>query len=367
MRIFFALFLVLLLGAGCVPTDQQKSVVAPQPDVVQPITESNAEVTLPLDGTIVGYDVIYKGFGEYIQDRFSGYHVGDDIEVGPEDLSVGEVQEVPVLSIAAGTVRFVDWVSGYGGLIMIDHKVDGEIIHALYGHIDLSSTTLKVDDVVQRGQQIAVLGEGFTKETDGERQHLHFALYQGEGLRKQGYEQNPAAVRNWINPTDFFLKHDLTMFGLRRVLSTLTIPSTARTLYPIEFVMPGDWDVEYIPSLQALNLYTRHGEGTARQRSQMLIRYFDADTFLTLPTVTVYSTEETTVGKEGYTARRYEIEKKSTVADFVDQPSWRNKRHVVTDFRAKEGKARYFVVAANPELDPKIYADFLASMEVIQN
>ena len=163
------------------------------------------------------------------------------------------------------------------------------------------------------------------------------------------------------------MEHGLTLFYGPRLFLNLQISQAAQTNFPLDFTIPDAWDAEYIPSIQALNLYTRIGQGTARERSQILIRYFDANTFLTLPTVTIHSTEETTVGKMGYTARRYEIEKKSTAADFPDQPSWRNKRHVVTDFRGKEGNTRYFVVAANPDLDPAIYADLLASIEITQN
>lgn len=132
----------------------------------------------------------------------------------------------------------------------------------------------------------------------------------------------------------------------------------------IDFVYPENWSVEYIPSLNAINLYDLYGEGTARERSQIFIRSFDADQFLTLPTVQIYSTKEETVGPGKYTARRYDIEKKSDVPNFSDQPLWRNKRHFVTDFRAAEGKTRYYVVAKNSELDQEVYEQVLASMEV---
>jgi hypothetical protein len=70
------------------------------------------------------------------------------------------------------------------------------------------------------------------------------------------------------------------------------------------------------------------------------------------------------LGQENYIARRYDIEKNAGVADFADQPSWRNERHVVTDFRAGDGYTRYFVVAANPDLDPKVYETFLKRVKI---
>lgn len=70
------------------------------------------------------------------------------------------------------------------------------------------------------------------------------------------------------------------------------------------------------------------------------------------------------MGTGDYVARQYDIEKNADVADFADQPSWRNERHIVTDFRSAEGYTRYYVVAANPELDPEVYEEFLASMTI---
>jgi hypothetical protein len=64
-------------------------------------------------------------------------------------------------------------------------------------------------------------------------------------------------------------------------------------------------------------------------------------------------------------ARRYDIEKKPSQADFPFQPVWRNTRHIVTDFRQKEGPTRYFVVAKNPDLDMDTYEEVLASMQII--
>lgn len=136
------------------------------------------------------------------------------------------------------------------------------------------------------------------------------------------------------------------------------------SVFPITFEIPKDWEVEFIPSIEALNLFTLTGEGSALERSQILIRYFDAEQFLTLSTVEIFDTQELTVGKEAYTARRYDIQKKAGVPDFTDQPLWRNGRHIVTDFRDADGFTRYFVVAANPGLDPTVYEQVLASMDL---
>ena len=352
---------VALLGAGC---------AASKPSAPEPLSYATAtsSVALPLDGNIAGYNPTYKRFGEFFSDRFTGYHVGEDSEVVPEDLGPGETQEVPVHAIANGMVMFAGHSSGYGGVVVIAHEVASGTVNAIYGHLDSKSAVVKKGDRVRAGQFIANLGEGFTSETDGKRQHLHFALYRGGELRLRGYEPTPARVRDWINPHDFFREY-ITSYhrGSGEISSdALTDPQGKRVFGKLTFVVPDDWDVEFVPTLKALNLYRVSGSGTARERSQLFIRYFDADRFLTLGTVSILSSSDLDVGAGNYRARRYEIVKKPGVPDFPDQPTWRNAKHTVTDFRAGDGYTRYYVVAANPDLDPAVYDRVLSSMRIIQ-
>lgn len=303
--------------------------------------EEDGQFVFPVDGQLT-----YKGFGEYFEDRFTGYHVAIDLEA-PAD--------TPVYAVEDGEVAYSGWVSGYGGVMVVRSIVSDRTQSYIYGHLDPLSMR-SVGNRVLAGDQIAVLGEE-GDETDGEREHLHFAMYAGEEVRLKGYETDPSAVDGWLNPYNIVRSDNIV-----RPSSDLTYDG--RELFALEFDVPAGWDVEYIPSIKALNLYTLSGEGTARERSQVLIRYFDASSFLTLSTVTIHSTEELTVGTGDYTARRYDIEKNIGVADFVDQPSWRNERHIVTDFRGADGFTRYYVVAANPALDVTVYESLLASMVV---
>jgi len=171
--------------------------------LAEQVKTSPSHLVLPI--AEYGKRLTFKVFGQYVQDRFTGYHAGDDIEYQEE------TKEVPVISIADGTVAFIGKVSGYGGLIIIKYSIDGKTYHALYGHIDLSSSDLKKGDPVDSGQFLANLGDNKSAETDGERKHLHFGLYEGEELRYRGYETNQEKVSTWINPYNFFLMHGVNM------------------------------------------------------------------------------------------------------------------------------------------------------------
>jgi len=302
----------------------------------------------------------YKGFAEYVDDgRFLGYHVGEDIEfVDAKD------REVPVVSIADGTIVFSGFVSGYGGLIKVLHEVNGEQMTALYGHIDLGSSPVRTGDRVLAGQFLANLGDHESEETDGRRKHLHFGLYLGNDDRLQGYELSEDQVGGWLNPSDVFADAGMVVASSGRTFQAHA--EVGGESFPLSFSLPDGYDVEYIPQIDALNIYAIEGSGAARERSAFLIRFFDAERFLTLQTVEIFGVQDVTVGKGFYEGKKYDIEKKEGVEDFPHQPDWRNDRHFVTDFHDGEGYTRYFVVAANPEIDLEMYEGFLASMFIQQ-
>lgn len=116
-----------------------------------------------------------------------------------------------------------------------------------------------------------------------------------------------------------------------------------------------DWTVTYVPEISAISFLDAEGE------SQIFVRYFNASQFLTLTTVDIFSRVESTIN--GRPAVTYEIQKKSGVADFSYQPSWRNERHFVTDIRSTdEATSIFFVFAKNPTLSQEVFDDFLNSV-----
>ena len=353
----FGTFLLIVIGLGVFyGFNQRPQSEKSEPKKIAITKEESRAVLLP----IAEYQErrTFNSFGEYSQSNLQGYHVGDDIEY----VDVLD-KEVAVKAIAAGTIRRIGNLAGYGGVMVVDHTVDSKQVNAIYGHLDIASSRFRVGDSVEKGEFLANLGDHESPETDGERKHLHFALYEGEELRLQGYETSSFAVNSWINPHDFFEEQGYDMTSSSRTFSPTT--ELGGNVYPLEFLIPEGWEVEYVQDINALNVYTLTGKGTSLARSQVFIQHFDATDFLTLSTVIIHETEDRVVGA-GYTARGYDIEKRAGAAAFSGQPSWRNVRHHATDFRKNTGHTRYYTVAAHPNLDKKVYEQILTSMRIVE-
>lgn len=136
-----------------------------------------------------------KPFGIYITsanspvqpERFSGFHTGVDVEYSDME------GEVKVLAVCDGEIVFSKWVSGYGGTVVL--KCQNNYI--IYGHLKMSSINKKLK--VSKGEQLAVLGENKTRETDFERKHLHFGIHKGS-IDLRGYVQNQEELNEWVDP-----------------------------------------------------------------------------------------------------------------------------------------------------------------------
>jgi murein DD-endopeptidase MepM/ murein hydrolase activator NlpD len=142
-----------------------------------------------------------KFFGTYVTpqnspiypEKFTGFHTGVDVEYG--DITT----DVPVYSIADGEVIYSGYVSGYGGFIAIQYP---QYI-GIYGHLKPSSLIVN-KSIVKKGDKIAVLGQAYSTETDGERRHLHFAILKGTKLDFRGYVQNQSELSLWIDPLTLY-------------------------------------------------------------------------------------------------------------------------------------------------------------------
>ena len=163
-----------------------------------PEVKEKSEYVLPVKNFKEG--ITKKPFGIYITpknspvapEKFQGFYTGVDIEE-----TQGEI--IPVLAIADGEVIYSGWVVGYGGVLGL--KIDKYLV--LYGHLN-ADTIPKVGTKVVRGQQLGYLGKGNTKETDFERQHLHFGILKSGRFDLRGYVQSQNDLENWLNPANFF-------------------------------------------------------------------------------------------------------------------------------------------------------------------
>lgn len=146
-----------------------------------------------------------KPFGIYITpdtspiqgDYHTGYHTGVDSEFTDTN------QDVPVFAIADGTIVVRNWVKGYGGVIVIRHIINGVPLYALYGHLDQASFLPAEKTQVTAGEQIAILGDDHSQETDGVRKHLHFSISMTDRLDLRGYVQTERELTHWLNPLNF--------------------------------------------------------------------------------------------------------------------------------------------------------------------
>jgi hypothetical protein len=59
---------------------------------------------------------------------------------------------------------------------------------------------VKSGDELKSGQEFAVLGDGFSRETDGERKHLHLSIHNGAAIEYRGYVQKKSDLSAWLDP-----------------------------------------------------------------------------------------------------------------------------------------------------------------------
>jgi len=152
--------------------------------------------------------VIKKPFGIFITpqnspvqpEKFTGYHTGVDFETFPNEQNI----DVPIYAICDGVLKVKEYASGYGGVAVQACKLNGVDITVIYGHLRLASISAKVGEQLVAGEKFAVLGTGYSAETDGERKHLHLGIHKGTAIIIFGYVQVQSRLDNWIDVTKYF-------------------------------------------------------------------------------------------------------------------------------------------------------------------
>jgi murein DD-endopeptidase MepM/ murein hydrolase activator NlpD len=203
--------------AGAAANSSQSVVVSNQNSNTAVVNENsnatvNANVVMsefvsPLDRSTER--ITKKPFGIHITpgtspvqpERFSGYHTGADFETFSDEADTA----VTVKAFCGGKVVYKQWVSGYGGVFIQQCTVDNQTVTVLYGHLKLSSITARLGDGLKAGDTIGELGQAGSRDTDGERKHLHFGIHKGSTINVKGYVSAQGDLSGWLDPQKYLL------------------------------------------------------------------------------------------------------------------------------------------------------------------
>lgn len=160
------------------------------------------------------------------------------------------------------------------------------------------------------------------------------------------------------NETDIAIKQPDNM---SETIQARTDFSQFNEVFRFSAELPLNWQAKYIRETEAVALFTSSTDLDNLNSAQIFIRYFKASDFQTLSTVSILNREKIKVGT--HDAISYEIEKKSNVANFANQPIWRNQKHRLTDIRlAPSGSTTFFVIAYNPILGQDKFNQFISTL-----
>ena len=157
----------------------------------QPLSEALSRVTK-------------KPFGIYVSpnnspvnpEKFTGYHTGVDFEIFPGE----ENKDVSVFAICSGKLLVKEFGRGYGGMLVQACDINSQPAAVVYGHLKLTSIKAAVEDYLNAGDVLGILGKGYTIETDYERKHLHLGIHKGSGIDTRDYVATASELNDWINP-----------------------------------------------------------------------------------------------------------------------------------------------------------------------
>ena len=159
------------------------------------------------------YKVNGYTFGERVRSRIILWarHLGDDVvaKAGTRVVAIGD-GEVVWSEMRPGSATSHNW----GGLVLIKHRDvrDGKDYYSLYGHI--KDVTLKVGDMVTRGQLVGLVADGNSPENGWWKlPHLHFGIYAGPWMNRvlPGYKRffdDRTKFSWWRNPKNFITQYN---------------------------------------------------------------------------------------------------------------------------------------------------------------
>lgn len=128
-------------------------------------------------------------------EKFSGYHAGTDYEILPGE----DNADVAVHAICDGKLLQKRTATGYGGIIVQSCNLNSQEVTVVYGHIKLASVSKNIGESILQAEQLAILGKGYSAETDNERKHLHIGIHKGNTVNILGYVQSENELGNWLD------------------------------------------------------------------------------------------------------------------------------------------------------------------------
>ncbi|NHN54359.1 M23 family metallopeptidase [Calidifontibacter sp. DB0510] len=149
---------------------------------VQTVAAESSRVVFPVPA---GTWVLTSEYGPRVHpiSGESSFHTGTDF-AAPDG--------TPILAAADGTVTVAEFSGGYGGLIVIEHTLNGQTVATAYGHMWETGIHVQPGDTVTAGQHIGDIGSSGNSTGP----HLHFEVRTGG---TDGEHTDPAA---WLNAHD---------------------------------------------------------------------------------------------------------------------------------------------------------------------
>ena len=174
--------------AGATAASVDKTLAPPL--LVPPLPDSAARITKKPFGLKVS-----PGHSPVSPERFSGYHTGTDFESFPDE----QDKDVVVSAVCSGPLLEKRRASGYGGIAVQRCDLGGRVVTVVYGHLVLSRISPAVGTELAAGTPFAVLGQGHSYDTDGERKHLHLGIHLGAQINIKGYVATRAELGQWLD------------------------------------------------------------------------------------------------------------------------------------------------------------------------
>ena len=137
--------------------------------------------------------------------------------------------------------------------------------------------------------------------------------------------------------------------------------------FPLRFVYPEEWEMEYIPSLRAINLFVKQGASSTRDRARIIIRVHASSEASSVPRGrNVVTSEQLVLGKGKYAARKNTLESIDKKVLAAEEPKWLSQTHQLTEIRPKESRKPFYSVAVHPDVDRNIVNVMLSSLEILK-